>query len=117
MYLAFRWFCRVVLSAPVLDHSLFSKKRSGRFRESKLLRHLFEKVVARCIRDSLVPWQYLVADGRLIEPDADKQNSTLKEDWEATTITPADAPCAVEEDLGRCSLRCRSDFEWGPENT
>jgi len=32
--LAYRWFCRLGLDAPVPDHSTFSKNRHGRFRES-----------------------------------------------------------------------------------
>jgi len=47
--LFYRWFCRLDLSDPVLNYSTFSKNRHGRFRESKLLQHLFEKTVARCI--------------------------------------------------------------------
>jgi transposase len=47
--LAYRWFCRLDLTAQVPDHSTFSKNRHGRFRDSDLLRHLFETVVARCI--------------------------------------------------------------------
>jgi transposase len=47
--LAYRWFCRLGLEARVPDHSTFSKNRHGRFRESDLLRHLFETVLARCI--------------------------------------------------------------------
>ena len=44
--LAYRWFCRLDLNARVPDHSTFSKNRHGRFRESELLRHLFETTVA-----------------------------------------------------------------------
>ena len=51
--LAYRWFCRLDLTAPVPDHSPFSKNRHGRFRDSNLLRHLFETVVARCIAEGL----------------------------------------------------------------
>src|ERR1700719_1069205 len=47
--LAYRWFCRLGLDADVPDHSTFSKNRHGRFRESDLLRKLFETVVARCM--------------------------------------------------------------------
>lgn len=43
--LAYRWFCRLDLTDPVPDHSTFSKNRHGRFRDSGLLRHLFETVV------------------------------------------------------------------------
>ncbi|SMX36814.1 hypothetical protein OCA8868_01116 [Octadecabacter ascidiaceicola] len=46
---AYRWFCRLDLSDRVPDHSTFSKNRYGRFRESDLLRHLFETTVAQCI--------------------------------------------------------------------
>ena len=49
--LAYRWFCRLDLTASVPDHSTFSKNRHGRFRESDLLRHLFETVVATCITE------------------------------------------------------------------
>ena len=52
--LAYRWFCRLGLDGDVPDHSTFSKNRHGRFRESDLLRHLFETVVDRCMREGLV---------------------------------------------------------------
>jgi hypothetical protein len=45
--LAYRRFCRLGLDGDVPDH--FTKNRHGRFRESDLLRHLFETVVRRCI--------------------------------------------------------------------
>ncbi len=53
--LAYRWFCSLDLNDRVPDHSTFSKNRHGRFRESELLRHLFETTVARCIEEGLVP--------------------------------------------------------------
>jgi transposase len=46
--LAYRWFCRLGLDGKVPDHSTFSLNRNGRFRQSDLLRHLFEGVVRRC---------------------------------------------------------------------
>jgi len=49
--LAYRWFCRLDLSDPIPNHSTLSKNRHGRFHESALLRHLFEKTVARGIAD------------------------------------------------------------------
>jgi Transposase domain (DUF772) len=39
------------LDADVPDHSTFSKNRRGRFRESDLLRKLFETVIARCTKE------------------------------------------------------------------
>lgn len=41
--LAYRWFCRLDLDDAVPDHSTFSKNRHGRFRESDLLRLVFER--------------------------------------------------------------------------
>ncbi|SEK44238.1 Transposase domain [Pacificibacter marinus] len=76
--LAYHWFFHHDLSDPVSNHSTFSKNRHGRFRESKLLRHLFEKTVVRCIADGLVSGQRLAADAGLIEADANKQNSIEK---------------------------------------
>ena len=97
--LAYRWFCRLDLTDPVPDHSTFSKNRHGRFRDSELLRHLFETTVARCIEEGLVSGQRMAIDVSLIEADANKQNSTPKEEWNASDINPADAPGAVREYL------------------
>src|SRR4051812_22411716 len=47
--LAYRWFCRLGLDGDVPDHSTFSKNRHGRFRDSDLLRRLFETVLRRCM--------------------------------------------------------------------
>ncbi len=97
--LAYRWFCRLDLADRVPDHSTFSKNRHGRFRDSDLLRHLFETTVARCIAEGLVSGQRFAADASLIEADANKQNSTAKEGWNPSTIDPDDAPRAVREYL------------------
>ena len=51
--LAYRWFCRLGLDGKVLDHSTFSRNRHGRFRQSDILRHLFETVVERCLQEGL----------------------------------------------------------------
>ena len=52
--LGYRWFCRLGLDGAVPDHSTFSKNRHGRFRESDLLRKVFETTVQRCIAEGLV---------------------------------------------------------------
>jgi len=51
--LAYRWFCKLDLTDPIPDHSTFSKNRHGRFRDSDMLRHVFETVVAQCINAGL----------------------------------------------------------------
>jgi transposase len=45
--LGYRWFCRLGLEGEVPDHSTFSKNRHGRFRESDVLRFVFDEVVRR----------------------------------------------------------------------
>lgn len=97
--LAYRWFCRLDLTTPVPDHSTFSKNRHGRFRDSDLLRRLFETVVARCLAEGLASGQRLAADASIIQADANRQNATQKSDWQADRIDPADAPRAVREYL------------------
>jgi transposase len=52
--LAYRLFCRLGLEGRVPDHSTFSRNRHGRFRESDILRHLFETTVQTCIDEGLV---------------------------------------------------------------
>ena len=71
--LAYRWFCRLGLEGPVPDHSTFSKNRHGRFRESDLLRRLFETVLRRCMEEGLVGGEGFAVDGSLIKADANRQ--------------------------------------------
>src|SRR6204780_963752 len=71
--LAYRWFCRLGLDGDVPDHSTFSKNRHGRFRESDLLRRVFETVLQRCIREGLVGGEAFAVDASLIKADANRQ--------------------------------------------
>ncbi len=59
----------------------------------------------------LVSGQRFAADASLIEADANKQNSTAKEDWHPTAINPEDAPRAVRdylEVLDDAAFGCRA---------
>ena len=67
--LAYRWFCRLGLDGDVPDHSTFSKNRHGRFRESDLLRKLFETVVARCMKEGAVGGEAFAVDASIIVAD------------------------------------------------
>jgi IS5 family transposase len=71
--LAYRWFCRLGLEGQVPDHSTFSKNRHGRFRQSDLLRRLFETVLSRCVEEGLVGGEGFAVDGSLIKADASRQ--------------------------------------------
>ena len=93
--LAYRWFCRLGLEGSVPDHSTFSKNRHGRFRESDLLRKLFEETVARCIAEGLVGGEGFAVDASMIRADANRQNSTPGDEWEP----PDDPGHAVREYL------------------
>ena len=83
--LAYRWFCRLGLEGDVPDHSTFSKNRHGRFRDSDLLRELFESTVQRCIAEGLVGGEGFAVDASLIRADANKQRSAESSeivDWD-----------------------------------
>ncbi|QGM48262.1 transposase [Methylocystis heyeri] len=75
--LAYRWFCRLGLDGDVPDHSTFSKNRHGRFRDSDLLRRLFETVVARCMSEGLVGGEAFAVDGSIIVADAHRQRGVV----------------------------------------
>jgi transposase len=78
--LAYRWFCRLGLEHPVPDHSTFSRNRHGRFRDSDAFRHLFETVVARCMKEGLVGGEGFAVDASLIEADANRSRSMAREE-------------------------------------
>jgi IS5 family transposase len=99
--LTFRWFCRLDIDDPVPDHSTFSKNRHGRFRESDILRHVFERVVLACIASGLVGGEGFAVDASLIEADANKGRSLPGTEWIARTIDPKAANHAVKEYLAR----------------
>jgi len=65
--------CRLGLDSAVPDHSTFSNNRHGRFRDSDLLRHLFETVLRRCMDEGLVGGEGFAVDASLIKADANRQ--------------------------------------------
>src|ERR1700724_1711473 len=84
--LAYRWFCRLGLDGDVPDHSAFSKNRHGRFRESDLLRKLFETVVARCMKERIVGGEAFAVDASIIVADAHRRRGVAKiEDLDPTS--------------------------------
>ena len=73
--LAYRWFCRLGLEGAVPDHSTFSKNRHGRFRDSDLLRQLFDTVLRRCMAEGLVGGEGFAVDASLIKAEANRERS------------------------------------------
>ncbi len=72
MNLAYRWFCRLGLEDEVPDHSTFSVNRHGRFRDSDVLRQVFESVVRKCMQAGLVGGEGFAVDASVIEADASR---------------------------------------------
>lgn len=93
--LAYRWFCRLGLDGDVPDHSTFSKNRHGRFRDSDVLRHVFETVVRRCITEGLVGGEGFAVDASLIKADANRQSGVP----DAEALDPVRSRRAVREYL------------------
>src|SRR4029078_9256681 len=83
------------LAPCVLVISSFSKTRHGRFRDSDLLRRLFETVLQRCIDEGLVGGQGFVAEPGWIQADASDRNRIEG----AAGLPPHAAGRAVEEYL------------------
>jgi transposase len=93
--LAYRWFCRLGLDGDVPDHSTFSRNRHGRFRDSDLLRRLFETVLRRCMDEGLVGGENFAIDASLIKADANRQKGVEGEKG----LAPEAAGHAIDEYL------------------
>ncbi len=85
--LAYRWFCRLGLEGAVPDHSTFSKNRHGRFRDSDLLRELFEMTVSRCMAEGLVGGEGFAVDASLIRADVYRRRSVPGDEGLPTDVT------------------------------
>jgi transposase len=85
LHLAYRWFCRLDLDDKVPDHSTFSVNRHGRFRDSDILRHVFEVVVRACMDAGLVKGEGFAVDASVMEADASRYHgkAPAEIDWSA----------------------------------
>jgi transposase len=72
MNFAYRWFCGLGFEGRVPDHSTFSVNRHGRFRDSDVLRRVFESVVRGCMAAGLVGGEGFAVDASVIEADASR---------------------------------------------
>ena len=72
LHLAYRWFCRLDLDDKVPDHSTFSVNRHGRFRDSDILRQVFEAVVRACMDAGLVKGEGFAVDASVLEANASR---------------------------------------------
>jgi transposase len=83
LHLAYRWFCKLDLNDKVPHHSTFSVNRLGRFRESEILRHIFERVVATCMAGGLVKGEGFAVDASVMEANASRYHGKTPDelDW------------------------------------
>ena len=81
--LVYRWFCGLGLEDKIPHHSTFSVNRHGRFRDSDILRTVFEEVVCGCMKAGLVGGEGFAVDASVIEADASRfaRVKGAKVDW------------------------------------
>src|SRR6266702_308673 len=96
LYLGYRWFCRLELEDKVPDHSTFSVNRHGRFRDSDILRQVFEAVVRACKAPDEIDWSAPERQTRVVAEfltalDDEGANADRKP---AKVISPVD-PCSA----------------------
>src|SRR5476651_37635 len=94
--LAYRWFCGLSIEDKIPDHSVFSRARNDRFRDSDIFREVFERVVEACISAGLVGGKEFAVDASLIAADANKQRSIPGSEW-IKERDPETASRAVKE--------------------
>jgi transposase len=92
--LAYRWFCQLGIEDRIPDHSVFSRARHERFRQSDALRRIFESVVAKCIAAGL-------------------SSRVLTLDFQAGIFRSRSASLSLQAARRiRCSAARRSDLGW-----
>src|SRR5437588_6465616 len=83
LHLAYRWFCRLDLNDAIPHHSTFSENRLNRFRESDILRHIFERVVMTAMGMGLVEGEGFAVDASVMEANASRYHGKAPDelDW------------------------------------
>src|SRR6185436_14613047 len=67
------WFCKLGIEDGIPNHSVFSRARHERFRQSDTLRRVFEDVVSKCIAAGLVGGEGFSIVASLIKADAGRK--------------------------------------------
>ena len=99
LHLAYRWFCRLDLDDTVPHHSTFSENRLHRFRDSDVLRHIFERVVVACMTAGLVGGEGFAVDASVMEANASRYHGQAPD--EINWAEPERQTRAVKEYLAR----------------
>ncbi len=113
--LAYRWFCQLGIEDGVPDHSVFSRARHERFRQSDALRRVFEGVVAKCTAAGLVGGEGFSIDASLIRADVDKKKRAPG-DQPITWPQAKEASRAVREYLAALDAANNDEETGGDDN-
>ena len=111
LHLAYRWFCKLDLDDMIPHHSTFSANRLGRFRESDVLRHIFERVVWSAMATGLVKAEGLDLPGFSGEPFG------LSFGWPGTSLRTSPGSCSPSWNVacaGYRTLRCIGQWRCWP---
>jgi hypothetical protein len=92
----------VDLDDAVPDHSTFSVNRHGRFRDSDLLRQVFEAVVRACMDAGLIKGEGFAIDASVMEADASRYHGK--------------APGEIDWSLSGRQTRAAAEFLGGLED-
>ena len=116
LHLAYRWFCKLDLDDRVPHHSTFSINRLERFRESDILRHIFESVVAACMANGLVKGEGFAVDASVMEANASRYHGKAPDELDWTDAQRQKR--AVAEYLAALEAEARSpQAEMDPGNS
>src|SRR5262245_50698439 len=94
--LAYRWFCGLSIEDKVPDHSVFSRARNERFRDSAIFRRVFERVVEACIAAGPVGGEGFAVGGSWRVADAKNRRAVPGCEWQKPSGA-ATASRAVKE--------------------
>src|SRR6266478_2595857 len=129
LHLAYRWFCRLDLNDAIPHHSTFSENRLNRFRESDILRHIFERVVMAAMGMGLVKGEGFAVDASVMEANASRYHGKAPDelDWTekqrqkravAEYLAALEAEAAIEGDAlnesGGCGSKRQRRYERQP---
>ena len=120
LHLAYRWFCKLDLDDEIPHHSTFSANRLGRFRESDVLRHIFERVVWPAMAVGLVKGEGFAVDASVLEANASRYHGVPPEDLDWTDAqrqkrAVAEYLAGIEADQSAKAAQDAGGDEGGPE--
>ena len=121
LHLAYRWFCKLDLDDAIPHHSTFSVNRLGRFRESDVLRHIFERVVWSAMAAGMVKGEGFAVDASVLEANASRHHGKppAELDWtdaQRQKRAVAEYPAAIDAEAQSAEAAGRSsDTDNDPE--